>query len=94
MSKLPEVLIWPQAFQDLDDIYGYIYQDNPAAAEELLEGLHKKIAALPAHPKIYRAGRVPGTREMIVRTNYVVVYKENSDAIIILRVLHTAREWP
>lgn len=94
MSKTkPEVIIWPPAFSDLDEIFEYIRTDNPEAAEKLLREFHEKIAALGAHPKLYRQGRVPGTREMIVRSNYVVVYKETSKAITVLRVLHAARKW-
>jgi toxin ParE1/3/4 len=35
-----------------------------------------------------------GTREMLVRRNYIVVYTENEQLVTILRVLHTAQSWP
>ena len=44
--------------------------------------------------KIYRQGRVAGTREMVVHENYLVVYTERAKAISILRVLHAAQSWP
>jgi plasmid stabilization system protein ParE len=31
---------------------------------------------------------------MVVRSNYVVVYTEDRLAVTILRVLHTAQQWP
>jgi len=37
---------------------------------------------------------VAGTREMVVRSNYVVVYMEDTRAVSILRVLHAAQQWP
>jgi len=43
---------------------------------------------------LYRAGRVSGTREMVVRSNYVVIYTEDTCAVTILRVLHAAQQWP
>jgi addiction module RelE/StbE family toxin len=46
------------------------------------------------HPKLYKPGRMKGTREMVIRPNYVVVYRENKTDITILRVLHAARQWP
>ncbi len=49
---------------------------------------------LPDHPQLYRAGRVAGTREMIVHRNYLVIYAEDKDVISILRVLHGAQQWP
>ncbi len=89
----PEVIIWPQALSDMEDIFDYIRADNPEAARDLLRHFHEKIRALAEHPKLYRKGRVSGTREMIVRSNYVLVYKENQHRISILRVLHTARNF-
>jgi toxin ParE1/3/4 len=52
------------------------------------------VAKLAGHPKLYRPGRVAGTREMVVRSNYVVVYAEDVRAVSILRVLHAAQQWP
>lgn len=43
---------------------------------------------------MYRVWRVPGTREMVVGSNYVAVYAEDARAVTILRVLHAARQWP
>ncbi|WP_238399182.1 type II toxin-antitoxin system RelE/ParE family toxin [Photorhabdus bodei] len=31
---------------------------------------------------------------MVVRSNYVVVYAETTHTVVILRVLHTSRQWP
>ena len=90
----PELIIWPPAFRDMEEILDYIKADNPEAARALLLEIKNNIAALPKHPRLYRLGRVPGTREMVVRTNYVVVYSENPETITVLRVLHAARQWP
>ncbi len=89
------VLEWRQtARADLLAIVDYISDDNPDAAQRLKDDIEAKAAKLPEHPKLYRAGRVPGTREMLVRSNYVVIYTENARAVTILRVLHTAQQWP
>ena len=72
----------------------YIAQDNPLAAIELDEEFEAKAVQLPQHPKLYKPGRVKGTREIVVRPNYVMVYRVDKDAISILRVLHAARQWP
>lgn len=37
---------------------------------------------------------VPVTREMVVRSNYLVVYAEDAYTVTILRVLHGAQQWP
>jgi plasmid stabilization system protein ParE len=58
------------------------------------DDIEAKVAKLVEHPKLYRPGRVAGTREMIVRRNYVVVYAEDARAVSILRVLHASQQWP
>jgi toxin ParE1/3/4 len=89
------VLEWREAARaDLLAIVDYISDDNPEAAQQLKDDIEAKVAKLAEHPKLYRLGRVAGTREMIVRRNYVVVYAEDARAVSILRVLHAAQQWP
>ncbi|MEX0921904.1 MAG: type II toxin-antitoxin system RelE/ParE family toxin [Rhodovibrionaceae bacterium] len=89
------VLEWRDiARADLLTIIDYISNDNPDAAQRLKDDIEAKASLLPQHPKLHRKGRVLGTREMIVRSTYVVVYTENTDAVTILRVLHGAQQWP
>lgn len=83
-----------EARADLLAIIDYISDDNPDAAQRLKDDIERKVAALPEHPKLYRHGRVSGTREMVVRSKYVVVYREDADTITVLRVLHGAQDWP
>ena len=88
-------LEWKEtARADLLALVDYISDDNPDAAQRLKNDIEAKTAKLPEHPKLYRAGRVAGTREMVVRTNYVVVYAEVAHKVSILRVLHAAQQWP
>ena len=79
---------------DLLAIVDYISDDNPDAAQRLKDDIEARVTALREHPRLYRAGRVAGTREMAVQSNYIVVYTEDPDVICILRVLHAARLWP
>ena len=52
------------------------------------------MARLAEHPKRCRQGRVEGTRELVVRPNYIVVYAETPEMVTVLRVLHAAQMWP
>lgn len=89
------VLEWREAARaDLLAIVDYISDDNPDAAQQLKDDIETKASRLAERPRLYRAGRVAGTREMVVRSNYVVVYTEDAGCIVILRVLHAARQWP
>lgn len=88
-------LIWrPAAREDRVTIMDYIAEDNPVAALELDELIEEKTNALVDHPRLYKPGRMKGTREMVVHPNYVVVYRENKTEIAILRVLHARQQWP
>ncbi|MDR1853697.1 MAG: type II toxin-antitoxin system RelE/ParE family toxin [Azoarcus sp.] len=79
---------------DLLEIIEYIADDNPDAAQRLKDEIESKAENLRKHPKLYRSGRVAGTREMVVRSNYIVVYAETDATVSILRILHAARQWP
>jgi addiction module RelE/StbE family toxin len=92
---VPIRLDWKEAARvDLLAIIDYIADDNPNAAQRLKDEIEIKASKLLTRPKLYRPGRIAGTREMVVRTNYVVIYAEDDDTVTILRVLHTARQWP
>lgn len=88
-------LEWRQtARSDLLSIIDYISDHNPDAAQALRDEIDAKVGRLIENPRLYRTGRVEGTREMVVRSNYLVIYREDERAIIILRVLHAAQQWP
>ena len=91
---MPELLWRQTAREDLRSIIAYIAEDNPDAALGLLDEIEAKVSRLPEGPRHYRQGRVAGTREMVVHTNYIVVYSEAPETIVILRVLHAAQLWP
>ena len=84
----------PRAAADLVAIVDYISDDNPEAAQALKEDIETRVLRLRDNPRLYRAGRVTGTREMVVRSNYIVVYAEDADTVTVLRVLHAAQLWP
>lgn len=90
-------IVWrPMAEADRENIFDYIAQDNPRAALELDEEFKAKAESAARHPKLYRTGRMGGTREIVVRPNYVMVYhiEDESNTVVVLRVLHSAQHWP
>jgi toxin ParE1/3/4 len=84
----------PKAKADLTTILAYIAARNQQAAFDLLDEIDRAVEKLPKHPKIYRRGRVAGTREMVVHRNYLVVYRITLTKIEILSVVHTHRRYP
>lgn len=82
------------AVRDLARIAAYIAKDNPEAAEKLKAEIEAKVEMLRLHVQMGRRGRVSGTRELVVRPNYLVVYADDAAVVRVLRILHAAQQWP
>ena len=91
---MPDLEWKATAIADLLAILDYISDDNPDAAQALKDEIEAKTSRLLEHPQMYRVGRVDGTREMVVRPNYIVIYSDDPSSIVILRVLQAAQQWP
>jgi toxin ParE1/3/4 len=73
----------------------YVAERNPRAAIDPGDAIEAAVARLADHPHSGRPGRVAGTRELVVSgTPYVVAYRVEQAAVVILRVLHGAQRWP
>ena len=84
-----------QALLDLDQIETYIAEDSPSTAVEVVVKIIKAVSLLGAQQGIGRAGRVPGTKELIVPgLPYIVPYRVKDGEVQVLRVYHTSRKWP
>ena len=84
-----------KALLDLDDAETYISQVSPSAAGEVVLKIIRTVSLLKAQPGLGRAGRVPGTKELVVpNTRYIVPYRVKEDSLQILRVYHTSRICP
>ena len=68
-------IVWsPEAVEDLVSLRAYIAEDSPATAQRTVRLIIESIEQLlPDNPRMDRAGRVPGTRELVIpRTPYIV----------------------
>jgi len=83
-----------EALADRESIYDHIEPDNPRAALALDERLSRLAARLERFPHLGRPGRVQDTRELVAHKNYILIYQIEGEAVRVLRVLHTARQWP
>jgi len=83
------------ASQNLQQIADYIAQDKPDAAVNTVLSIVEVVELLVQNPALGRAGRVVGTRELIIsNVPYIVPYRIKNDCIEILRVLHSSMQWP
>jgi len=90
-------IVWsPEAIEDLASIKSFISEDNPTAAARLILHIIRNIEELLSDtPQIGRAGRMPGTRELVIpKTPFIVPYRLVGETVQVLRVYHGARQWP
>lgn len=86
-----------KALENLNNEAEYIAKDDPVAAQEVVQRIVDAVNLLPDNPSMGHAGRVNGTRELVVpNTRYIVPYrvKPRLEQIEILRVFHTSRKPP
>jgi toxin ParE1/3/4 len=93
-------VVWSRAaLDDMDALVAYIAADNPTAALKVLDRIDATAGKLH-HMPTGRIGRVGGTYEKSVKgLPYIIPYAlqtltRGRQCIVILRVIHDARNWP
>jgi len=75
--------------------YEYLAAENRAMAGQIANKIWKGTELLSRHPMAGKAGRVRGTRELVIRgAPFIVAYRVEKNAVSILAVMHAARKWP
>jgi plasmid stabilization system protein ParE len=89
-----------EALEDYDKVTEFIATENPRAADLVADRLDSAIERLAEMPT-GRRGRVEGTYEKSVRgTRLIIAYAlvddptEEDGRLVILHIIHTARDWP
>lgn len=89
-------IIWaPRALEDVEAHIDYINDRSPIGAELVVTRLSDAVLLLRDMPT-GRPGKVPGTYERYIRKTSLIIAFElvDTDRLVILRVIHTARDWP
>ena len=79
------------ALATVDEIAGFIAKDNPTRDTSFVLELQAAVTKLQTHLGMGRAGRVPGTRELVLYKNYIAIYRVRGEDVEILRLHHAAR---
>ncbi len=89
---MPHILRTTSCDADLFDIAVYIGEDNPQAADALIDVLNRKFILLAEFPTMgrQRPELGNGIRSFPIG-NYMVFYRLIDDGIELIRVLHGAR---
>ena len=94
----PLPIEWTEtASEDLDGVADYLLAEGVAfeAVEEYVKRIFKAPEHLAAFPGAGKPGRMPGTRERLVKdTPYALIYAERDNKVQILRVMHGSRQFP
>jgi plasmid stabilization system protein ParE len=49
---------------------------------------------MPAKPQLEWRRQAKGMREMVVRSNYIVLYRETAQQVEVVNVFHARQQWP
>lgn len=86
--------ITQDAENDLDGIFSFIARDKPIAALHFVQRLKRRCLTLAKNPFVgENCDEVrPGMRRLNYR-NYLIFYRVDEHVVIILRIIHGARDW-
>ena len=90
---MAEVTLRPQAFEDLTEIFAYIYEGSPKHAESFVELVRAGLERLAKRPRMgrLRPELMPDVRSFTVG-QYVIFYLPRVRGIEVVRVLHGSRD--
>ncbi len=88
-------VVWtPEAERDRDHIWEHIAAENSRAAAKMDKLFSETAANLARYPLLGHAGKIAGTRELILHESYRLVYEIDGKTVWLLALVHTARQWP
>jgi plasmid stabilization system protein ParE len=96
---MSEYRFTPQAVADLFDIWSFIADDNPSAADKVEQAIFRACDFLSDSPLAGRTRRDLTSRPLrfwVVQpySHYLVVYNPEKQPLQIIRILHTSRDLP
>lgn len=90
----------PKAERDLDEIFRYIFADNPDAASRVRRTILNTADFLAQHRELGRRIRNASPRHEQIRWfvvprfhNYLIFYQPFQETIMVVRVFHAAQDW-
>lgn len=95
MTTSRRFILAPAARQDLNNLWDYIAEESPQAADRVINALRASLRNLAEHPEMgrQRDELIPHLRSFPSQ-RHVIFYRHDSETITVLRVLHEARDVP
>jgi len=91
-----QIILAPEAEEDLDEIVAYIAKENPAAAEKFGIHLIERVELLKSFPRLGRVVRGRRGERVLVEGSILIFYRfdAGTGVIQIKRFWHGARGTP
>ncbi|WP_373458393.1 type II toxin-antitoxin system RelE/ParE family toxin [Neorhizobium huautlense] len=84
----------PRARRDISEILAYLAARNPTAARAWREAIFRIFDLLDTNPQMGTAhDDVRRGLRMFPTGRYIVLYRLDDESIVVLRVIHAARDW-
>jgi toxin ParE1/3/4 len=91
-------VVWTEeALDDLEEILVHYHQEaSPRTAAAVERRIIEAVESLEPFPeRIRESERVPGARELVVgKVPYIVFLRLMPEAMVVLNVVHTAKQFP
>ena len=89
MSLIPQVLLTPEAEESRIEIWRYVAQDSPDAADRLLGRIDEKCRLYATQPGMGSSRPDLGRDVRCFPVgNFIVIYRPIADGIVVLLVVH------
>lgn len=91
------MIVWTdQATRQLDQVQEFIALSNsPEVSLNVVFQILASVEQLDRFPMLGRAGRIAGSRELIVpSTPFIVAYTLYQERVVVLAVYHGSQQWP
>jgi toxin ParE1/3/4 len=91
---MPRIRFTHSAEADLLELWVTIAEENLTAADEILDAIQAATTLLGTQPEMGRARPelADGLRSLPTRTPYLIFYLPDDDGLLVVRVLHHARD--
>ncbi|MEO5345896.1 MAG: type II toxin-antitoxin system RelE/ParE family toxin [Magnetococcus sp. YQC-9] len=90
---MSRILYDVRAKRDLEDIWRYIAQDSIVRADGWIDHIERLLALLATQPGMGKAYPMLGAGVRgLSFGSYLILYQLDSQGIVILRIIHAARE--
>jgi plasmid stabilization system protein ParE len=90
---MSDYVLHPEAFADLNDIWEFIAQDNPEAADRVIEDIYKGFLSLVTMP--HQGHRRPDLTSRPLRFwrvhSYLIAYAPQERPLLVVAVVHGRR---